>query len=112
MMVQTEKRGDIHIVRPAGRLDSATSGAFEQAVAAVFDDGGCRVVIDFSQLAYISSAGLRGTLIAGKKARAIDGGRLVLCALSPSVREIFEVSGFTSIFTLCDDLDAALAELA
>lgn len=110
MIVQSSRRGDISVVRPVGRLDSATAGSLETAVDAVFEGGGKRLVLDLSQLAYISSAGLRSALIAGKKARALEGGKLVLCALKPEVAEIFAVSGFTAIFTICSDLDEALAQ--
>ena len=110
MIVLTEKRGDITALRPSGRLDSATSGAFERAVDEAFEAGARRLVLDFSQLDYISSAGLRSTLIAGKKARALEGGQLALCALKPQVMEIFAISGFTAIFTICKDLDEALAQ--
>ena len=109
MNIHIEKRGEADIVRPAGRLDSATSGAFERAAGEVFD-AGCRLmVLDFSQIEYVSSAGLRATLILGKRMRAIAGGKLVLCSLAPQVREIFEISGFVAIFSICLSLDAALS---
>ncbi len=109
MNVLTEKHGDIDVIRAAGRIDSNTSLAFERAVNEVFEGGSQRMVLDFSQIEYISSAGLRSTLIAAKRMRAVPGGKLVLCSLAPRVREIFEISGFTSIFTLCADLPAALS---
>jgi anti-anti-sigma factor len=107
--LQIEKRGDIDVLRPAGRIDSSTAGAFERAVGEVFDAGSRRMVFDFSQIEYISSAGLRATLIAGKRMRTVQGGKLVLCSLAPQVREIFEISGFVAIFAICADLDAALS---
>jgi anti-anti-sigma factor len=112
MNIQREKRADVDVVRPAGRIDSATSGAFESAVAEVFDSGSRRIVLDFSGTEYISSAGLRSTLIAGKRMRTVTGGKLVLCSLAPAVREVFEISGFVAIFTVCPDLDTALAACA
>jgi anti-anti-sigma factor len=108
MNIHIEKRGDVDIVRPSGRLDSSNSGAFERAVGEVFDAGSRLMVLDFSQIEYVSSAGLRATLIAGKRMRAVPGGKLVLCALAPQVREIFEISGFVAIFAICADLEAAL----
>ena len=109
MNVQIETHGNIDVVRPAGRIDSANSGAFEVALGEVFERGGRRMVLDFSQIEYVSSAGLRSTLIAGKRMRAVPGGKLVLCSLAPQVREIFEISGFVAIFTICTSLEAALA---
>lgn len=108
MNIQTETRAGIEIVRPAGRIDSSNAGVFERAVGEVLDQGCRRLVLDFSQIEYISSAGLRSTLITGKRMRAIAGGRLVLCSLAPQVGEIFEISGFLAIFTICASLEAAL----
>ncbi len=108
MNIHTETRGNIDILRPSGRIDSTTSGAFDLALAEAFDRGCQRLVLDFSQIEYVSSAGLRSTLIAGKRMRAVPGGKLALCSLAPPVREIFEISGFLAIFTICDSLDAAL----
>jgi len=109
MNVQVETRAGIDIVRPAGRIDSSNAGAFERAVGEVLDRDCRRLVLDFSQIEYISSAGLRSTLIAGKRMRAVAGGALVLCSLAPQVREIFEISGFVAIFTICAGLEEALA---
>jgi anti-anti-sigma factor len=108
MNVQIEKHGQTDVLRPAGRLDSATSAVFERAIGGVFDEGSSRMVLDLSQIEYVSSAGLRTTLVAGKRMRSVAGGKLVLCALAPQVREIFEISGFVAIFTISADLETAL----
>jgi len=109
MNVQCEVQSSVDIVRPRGRIDSATAGIFERAVAEVFERGSQRLVLDLSRVDYVSSAGLRATLIVGKRMRAIPGGKLALCALAPAVREVFEISGFVSIFTICASLDDAMA---
>ncbi len=62
--------------------------------------------MDLEQLAYISSAGLRVVLMAAKRAKQ-SGGRLLLCGLSPAVRELFEISGFLKILEVCADRAAA-----
>ena len=79
-----------------GRLDSATFIALEKTIGGLFESANDRVLIDFSALNYISSAGLRLILVAAKRARQV-GGRLILCGLTPSVREVFEISGFLKI---------------
>jgi anti-anti-sigma factor len=109
MNVNVETQGNVDVVRPAGRIDSANAGAFDRVVAEVFDRGSSRMVLDFSKIEYVSSAGLRSTLIAGKRMRSVPGGKLALCSLAPHVREVFEISGFVAIFTICPSLDAALA---
>ena len=108
MNIRVETQGNVDVVRPSGRIDSANATTFERAVAEVFDRGSSRMVLDFSDIEYVSSAGLRSALIAGKRMRAVAGGKLVLCSLAPHVREVFEITGFVAIFTICPSLDAAL----
>ena len=108
MNVELEQHAAAVVVRPVGRLDSATSGALERQVIEQIDHGARRVILDFSQLAYISSAGLRVVLLGGKRLKAA-GGALHLCGLSPQVKEVFAISGFAAMFPIHDDLSKALA---
>ncbi len=94
-----------------GRIDSATAGLFEQAVLSLFSAPGHRAVLDFAAVDYISSAGLRVVLMAAKRARQGQG-RLMLCALPPQVREVFEISGFLKIIDTVDERATALRQLA
>lgn len=89
-----------------GRLDAATCAEVERALAAVFDAGSKGLVIDFTKLNYISSAGLRVLLSTAKKAKS-SGGKLALFGLGEEVRQIFEISGFTSILPIFPDAPSA-----
>lgn len=92
----------------AGRLDSATSSYFEKDLLNLFNMPGCSVLMDFSALNYISSAGLRIILMAAKKAKQVNG-RLMLCDLQPNVRSVFEVSGFLTIVEVVENQEAAFS---
>ena len=96
------------LLRPAGRLDATNSAQFEKDMLDRLTQSPRGMVMDFSDLSYISSAGLRVVLLAAKKAKAI-GGQFVLCGLSPAISNVFKVSGFLSILTVEPDPDAALA---
>jgi len=98
------------ILSPSGRLDSHSAPGFEQEVLAAVAGGATRMLIDFSNVQYISSAGLRIVLIAAKKMKA-GGGKLALCALSDSIAEVFKISGFSSILDIHPDQASALAAL-
>lgn len=98
------------ILSPAGRLDSHSAPGFEQEVLAAVAGGTTRMLIDFSKVQYISSAGLRIVLIAAKKLKAA-GGKLALCSLNASIAEVFKVSGFGSILDIHPDQASALAAL-
>jgi anti-anti-sigma factor len=110
MTLQQETRGDITIFKPSGRLDSASSAGLEQAVLDRLQAGGKRLVFDLSGVDYISSAGLRVILLAGKKLQPVQGA-LVLCGLRDEVRGVFEMSGFLGLFATTPDLDQALAQV-
>ena len=98
MEISTRTSNDIHIVSIAGSLDNGTSPDAQKALDSVLA-GAKKVAMDFSNLDYISSAGLRVLLGAAKKMRA-SGGSLRMFGLNQSVREVFEISGFSSILSV------------
>lgn len=98
MQISTRTIDDIHIVAIAGNLDSTTSPEAQKALDAVLA-GARTVALDFSELDYISSAGLRVLLGAAKRLRA-SGGALRMFGLNQSVREVFEISGFSAILAV------------
>ncbi len=110
MSPEQEVRGDITIFKPAGRLDSASSVGLEHAVLERLQSGCKRVVFDLSGVDYISSAGLRVILLAGKRLQPVQGS-LVLCGLREDVRGVFEMSGFLNLFACTSGLDEALARV-
>ena len=87
------------VLRPEGRLDSNTVNAAEADLFSYLEKGETRVVLDLSQLDYISSSGLRLVLMMGKRL-SFKEGKLALCGLKPQIREVFEISGFISILTV------------
>ncbi len=110
MNLSDERRGDVLIVRPEGRIDTNTSEELERWLMSRIDGSLKRLVVDMSGIDYISSAGLRVLLMTVKKLRG-SGGQLVLGGLNPSVRQIFELAGFLSIFAVEADVDRAVAKL-
>lgn len=98
MQFSTRTSNDIHIVAITGSLDSTTAPEAQKSLDAVVA-GAKKVVLDFSSLDYISSAGLRVLLGAAKKLRG-SGGTLGMFGLNQSVREVFEISGFSSILSI------------
>jgi anti-anti-sigma factor len=99
MNVSTRTEGAVTIIAFQGNLDSNTSPAAQQAIDAYLAAGGKKLVVDFSALDYISSAGLRVLLGAAKKLQPPAGG-FRLFGLNETVREVFEISGFSKILQL------------
>jgi len=112
MDIRIEPSGSaVTTVRLSGRLDGTTTQTVEQAFLQAIEGGATRFVFDMGGLEYVSSAGLRVMLLAAKKTRAA-GGKIALFALSDSVREVFEISGFHTIFALFGDEREASAFVA
>jgi anti-sigma B factor antagonist/stage II sporulation protein AA (anti-sigma F factor antagonist) len=104
--------GDVQVIRLIGRLDSANSPELERALREQLDAGCARLLLDLSALDYISSAGLRVVLLAGKALRTRQPvGRLALAGVRGMVREVFEMSGFLALFPVFDTPEAALLQL-
>ena len=99
------------IVVPAGRLDSTSSPSFDQEVAALVSAGERRMVVDFTDVEYISSAGLRVLMLAAREVKQREG-TMALCSLQPVVQEIFEISRFNVVFKVFPDRRAGLAALS
>ena len=109
MQINTRTSNDIHIVAIAGSLDSTTSPEAQKSLDAVVA-GAKKVILDFSQLDYISSAGLRVLLGAAKQLRA-SGGKLGMFGLNQSVKEVFEISGFATILSVYQSEAEALGAM-
>ncbi len=110
MMLEQETRGDVLVVRPVGRLDSASSPELEKLINEKLDAGTRRLVFDLADMDYVSSAGLRVILLAGKKLRASQG-KLVLSGMRDMVREVFEMSGFLTLFQVAANVDEGVAKV-
>ncbi len=110
MTIPCEVTGDLLIARPQGQLNSTNAAAAEAQLLAHVAASVRRVGLDFAQLDYISSAGLRVVLVLAKRLKQA-GGKLVLFGMQPHVREVFEVSGFLAILNVSATREQALAAL-
>ncbi|MGA7875856.1 MAG: STAS domain-containing protein [Desulfoferrobacter sp.] len=107
-MEVTEKRQNgVVILVPKGRLDSNTSDEFEKKLLGLVGAGETNLIIDFKELDYISSAGLRVLLKAAKELKRKNG-QLAFCAVKDYIKEIFELSGFVSFFPIHLTLEESL----
>jgi anti-sigma B factor antagonist len=108
MRIAEERGSGVVVVAPAGRVDSTTSSALETKLLGHVRSGDTRLVIDLEAVDYISSAGLRILLRAANELRPL-GGTLVLCSMGDSVREVFELAGFTALFAIETSRERAVA---
>ncbi len=110
MDIRENRKEGFLVLGLEGRLDAVSSKMFEEKVLGVIDGGEARFVIDLSRLDYVSSAGLRVFILASKRLTPA-GGKFVLCSLQESVRQVFDIVGFYSIFSIHDSENEALDSL-
>jgi anti-anti-sigma factor len=103
--------GAVTVAAISGSIDSLTAEQLMAAFATTVSAQMPRLVADFREVVYTSSAGLRALLAALKDARR-QGGDFRLAAVQPAVLRVLEMSGFTGILKLYDDVDAAVASFA
>ena len=102
MDITTRTQNGVTLVAFAGSLDSNTSPQTQQAVDGLLAGGARKMVIDCTALDYISSAGLRVLLGTAKRLSGAGGagGGLRLFGLNETVREVFDISGFSKILAV------------
>ena len=99
MEMTQSKKEKLVILGLKGKLDANTSNSLEEKLLSLIEGGEKQIVVDFSHLDYISSAGLRVILMAAKRLKNANG-KIVLCALNENVREVFDLAGFSTIFSI------------
>lgn len=102
---QEFKRCDLINVK--GRVDSATAPEFTRALEKITNDGRFKIVLDMSELEYMSSAGFRALLGTQRNCKRYNRGELVMARVPDRIREALELAGFTELFkTFADPLEA------
>jgi anti-sigma B factor antagonist len=107
MEIIEKKQGAVDTFTLLGRLDSNTSQGFEKRLFDAISNGSRHVVVDFKDLDYISSAGLR-VILKATKALKREEGMILLCAMQDYVKEVFEIAGFDSFLPIVPTLEEAL----
>ena len=98
---------NVPIVSVSGRIDGTTSKDLETILNELIDQNKSEIVLDLEGVVYISSVGLRVLLAALKKVRP-NKGDVKLVSLQPFVREVFEITGFTKLFSIYPNRGEAL----
>jgi len=110
MEISERKAAGIVTLSLSGKLDATNAKAFEQKILGQIESGERRIIIDLAQLDYVSSAGLRVFFLASKGVSSANG-KLALCSLNDPVREVFDMVGFSSMFSIYGSHDDAAKDL-
>ncbi len=110
MQIETRKESGITTVSIKGRMDAVTTPEIESKLTQLVDGGEKKLLINMNELEYISSAGLRALLATAKRLKS-EQGDIAFTNLGGHVKEVFEISGFYSIFKVYDSMEAGLEQL-
>ena len=97
------------MLRVAGRMDAENSVLFERQCESCIAEGFTSIVVDLSELAYVSSMGL-GAIVKIAKQLRDKGGELRICCLTGLVRQLFEITRLNHVFPPHDSVESALME--
>jgi len=111
MVVEEKRMEGVLVLSLRGRLDSNTSDEFERLLLGKVQEGENRFILDFRDLDYISSAGLRVLLKATKELKKTSG-RMCLCCIRDYIQEVLDLSGFSSFLPIRPDLNESLKGFA
>jgi anti-sigma B factor antagonist len=103
----------VDVIGVNGRLTAAEAPELQERLNQLFNEGRYRIVLDFAGLEYVSSPGLRVLIEARKRAREwkltdFDRGDVRIVHLPPRIKEVFDLTGFTSLFHIYDDVVEAV----
>jgi anti-anti-sigma factor len=107
MNFETTTVDTVTVVEMEGNLDTNSSIDAQHHVNGLMDDGVAKMLVDFTKVDFVSSAGLRVLLATAKRLGGI-GGNLRICGLNEAVNEVFEISGFSTILEVFPTRDAAM----
>jgi anti-sigma B factor antagonist len=107
MQIAAEKNDGLLLLTFGGQLDAASADESEQALLALIDEQGLRVVVDLGPLTYLSSVGLGVILRLTKQVMKYEG-RIVFHSLQPRVRQILDMTGLSLMLQLYESAEEAI----
>jgi len=114
MRIEETAYGPARVLRASGTLDLPASGPLQDALFAAIGHAGSAaplILVEMSQVPFISSAGLRALMVAAKRSQA-SGGMLAVASLTADVAEIFRIARFDLVVRVFEDPREALAVMS
>ncbi|WP_100372591.1 anti-sigma F factor antagonist [Bacillus sp. FJAT-45037] len=111
LVMDLERKGSVLLVRLEGELDHHTAEKLRKKVEGhLVDANVLHIVLNLEQLTFMDSSGL-GVILGRYKQVKANGGEMVVCAISPAVKRLFEMSGLFKIIRLEENEQFALKTL-
>jgi anti-sigma B factor antagonist len=108
MEITTKKYKHCDLLSLQGKVDSYTAPDLTKAIEAINQNGQFKIVLDLGKLEYMSSAGFRALLIGQRNCKRYNRGEVVLAAVPKKIMDALELTGFTPLFRVFDDVTAAV----
>ena len=110
MDIQVTELNDIKVLAVKGRMDASSVADFDANWKKLLEAGAAKIIVDFSGLEYISSAGLRGVLMLAKTAK-VKKAAIIFSGMQSMVADMFRISGFIAILQTAPDAASAAKKL-
>jgi anti-anti-sigma factor len=110
METQVEEKGDVIVIRLEGRLDAASSPNLEKQINSIIDTGHFKIALNFVNVDYLSSSGMRLMLSISKKLKSLEG-KLVACNMNEDVMDVIKMTGFQQVLEIYPTEEEAFSHL-
>ena len=111
MEITQRVEDDVTVFLPAGRIDTQAAAEMDQALQSAVSAGSHNMVVDMSEVEFISSVGLPALAAVLGRCRE-EGGDVKIAALNERVARVFRIIGFDVLFSLHDTPEAAISEFS
>ena len=108
MEITTKQYKHCDLLSLQGKVDSYTAPDLTKAIEALNNNGQFKIVLDLGNLDYMSSAGFRALLIGQRNCKRYNRGEIVLASVPKKISDALELTGFTPLFRIFDDVTAAV----
>jgi len=108
MEITSQRYKHCDVLKVEGKVDSYTAPDLTKAIEALNAESRYKIVLDMSQLEYMSSAGFRALLIGQRNCKRFNRGEIVLTLVPKRIMDALELTGFTPLFKIYDDVTSAV----
>jgi anti-anti-sigma factor len=108
MEIVTTQYKQCDMAKVTGRIDSFTAPQLSNTLHSFTDQGRYKILLDLTDVSYVSSAGLRVMIDIQKICKQSNRGQVVLVCVPQRIYETLELAGFVPLFKFYDDVSAAV----
>ncbi len=108
LQITLDEKGEAKILRIDGRLDAVSSSQLDEKLTQLIDQGCKLILVDFSKVEYLSSAGMR-VMLSNSKKMVTNQGQLIFFQINEEVMEIIKMAGFEKILMIRSSESQALS---